>query len=60
MENTPSPEITPEMLQQHPELMAAMIGLFLLFMMFIAGGLASWIFFAIRMHRGKEVLPVEP
>ncbi len=58
MENQP-PEITPEMLQQNPALLAAVFVIFGLMMLFTSGGIGSWIYFGMRARNKQALLPVE-
>ncbi len=60
MEPSASPKITPEMMQEHPELMLASTVIMLLFSFFVSGGLASWILITLRVRAGKPLLQVEP
>lgn len=59
MENQP-PEVTPEMLQQSPALLAAVFVVFGLLMLFTSGGIGSWIYFGMRARNKQPLLPVEP
>jgi membrane protease YdiL (CAAX protease family) len=59
MENQP-PEITAEMLQENPALIAALLVVFGLMMLFASGGIGSWIYFGMRFRNQQPLLPVEP
>lgn len=59
MENQP-PEVTPELLQQNPALLAALLVVFGLLMLFTSGGIGSWIYFGMRARNKQPLLPVEP
>ncbi len=53
-----APELTPEMLQQNPALLAAVFVVFGL--MITSGGIGSWIYFGYRLKNHLPMLPVEP
>ena len=55
-----SQELTPEILQQQPLLLAAILLVFGLMMVFVSGGIGSWIYFGLRAQQGQPVLPIEP
>lgn len=58
--NKEAPEITPEMLQQHPELLVVVMLVFGLFAFYFAGAIGSWIFFGFRAATGQPLIATEP
>ena len=58
--NKQPPEVTPEMLQQHPELMMALLFVLALMTVYFFGALASWSYFGYRFYQGQPLLSVDP
>lgn len=57
---TEQPEITPEMLAQHPELALAIVCVYGLLLFYLVGSIASWIYFGTRVKAGKPMLDTQP
>jgi membrane protease YdiL (CAAX protease family) len=58
--NRQPPELTPEMLQQHPELMVAWIFVLGLLMFYLVGAVISWVYLGTRLYQGQPLLGVDP
>lgn len=56
--NEPVPNVTPELLQQHPLLMLGILLLTGVFLFFIAGSLSAWTWAAIRWFGNQPLLSV--
>ncbi|MEZ6138374.1 MAG: CPBP family intramembrane glutamic endopeptidase [Pirellulaceae bacterium] len=54
------PEITPEMLQQHPELSIAIVLMFGMLVVYVLGGAGSWIYFWLRKQAGQPLIQIQP
>ncbi len=60
MNQSSSPEITPELLEQHPELVFPIALLFGLLLFYLVGGIGSWIYFGSRIKAHLPLLRIEP
>ncbi len=59
MDSAQSPNISPELLEQHPLVALALSAFLMLFALLVVGSLTSWIFLLSRAFRGVPVLVVE-
>ncbi len=60
MNDKPSIELTPELLQQNPALALALSAMSLLVITILVGSLATWVYLIVRVRRGQPLLEVEP
>jgi membrane protease YdiL (CAAX protease family) len=58
MENAQPPQISPELLEQHPLVGLALAAFLMLFALLVCAAIASWIFLTVRILQGKPVLTV--
>ncbi len=60
MDQSKTPELTPEMLAENPILLVSLSVLSLLFMVFVTGALSSWAFIGYRLWHKQPLLTREP
>lgn len=58
--DVPDPVITPEILQQNPILLMAILAFMLGLISLLSGSLVCWILLSIRKYKGLAILPIQP